>query len=161
MNQCSGGEDRIIFDLSTPQGISVEGCDIQCFSNESESIVIVGGNEWELRKAGLFDEKDINCFISRLTLFLFLKEAYQVGLISTEDTFTSLSFKEFHPGYWTIFRSDMLPEFVKCLPFESVNDQVRMYRCDQFTEIGLTPEHMGRDIRKIFKNRSANGKSIS
>jgi len=152
-NQCLYRKNRIVFDLLTDQKVSVKDCDIQCLSNESESIAIFGGNEWELRKAGLFDEKNIDCFISRLALFLFLQGEYQVGLVSTEDTFNSLSFKEFHPGYWTIFRNDMFPQFVSGLPFESVNEMVRVYRHEQLAGIGFTPEQMGRDIRRILKNK--------
>ena len=142
-------KDRIVFDLLTDQKASVKDCDIQCLSNESESIAIFGGNEWELRKAGLFDEKDIGCFISQLALLLFIQGEYQVGLVSTEDTFTSLSFKEFHPGYWTIFSNDMFPQFVSGLPFASVNEMVRVYRHEQLAGTRFTPEQMGRDIRRI------------
>ena len=143
--------DRIVFDLLTHRKVSVKDCDIQCLSNESESIAIFGANEWELRRSGLFDEKNIDCFISRLALSLFLKGAYQVGLVSAEDTLTSLSFKAFYPGYWTIFRSDMFPQFVSGAPFESVNEIVRIYQGDQFAGIGFTPEQMGRDIRSVLK----------
>jgi len=147
--------NRIVFDLSVDGKVSVRDCDIQCLSNGFESITIFGGNESELRKAGLFDEKNIARFIPRLALFLFSEGEYQVGIVSTEDTFTSLSFEEFHPGYWTIFRSDMLPKFVSRLPYESVGekDQVRVYRYEQLAEIASTPEQMGKDIRKVVEHK--------
>jgi hypothetical protein len=158
-NQHLCGKDQIVFDLSADGKIMVEGCDLQCVSNETESILIFGANESELRTAGLFDEKNRNCFIVQLALFLFLKGSYQLGLVATEDTLTSLALKAFYPGYWTIFADEPLPEFLRALPLQSLKSDANIYRFDQLTEIGLTPEQTGREIRKWFKTEVLKGGS--
>ena len=159
-NQRLDQDERMVFDLVIGKKMSVKSCDICCLTHESESITIFGGNERDLREALLFDDTNIDCFIARLAVFLFLQGTYQVGLVATEDTFTSLDFKAFHPGYWTIFRSDMLPEFVTGVPCEPSDAGVNIYRHDQLTLPRSSSEQMGRDIVRMLKSTTRNNEVI-
>ena len=149
-NQHLDPHDRIIFDLVGDKEMLVKDCDMRCLTYASESITIFGGNELDFRKAHLLDETDVDCFIARLAVFLFLRGQYEVGLVASEDTFTSLDFPEFHPGYWTIFRSDMLPTFVTGVPCAWAEAGVKMYRLDQLAQPGCTAEHMGQEIVRML-----------
>jgi hypothetical protein len=159
-NQCLDQNDRIIFDLVGDNKMSVKDCDIRCLTHESESITIFGGNEVALRKTHLLDETNIDCFISRLAVFLFLRGKYEVGLVASEDTFTSLDFTEFHPGYWTVFRSDTLPTFVMGVPCEWADERVKMYRHDQLAQSGRTAAQMGQDIVRMLESTTQNNEIV-
>ncbi len=159
-NQRLDQDERMVFDLVIGKKMSVKSCDICCLTHESESITIFGGNEKDLRETLLFDDTNIDCFIARLAVFLFLQGTYQVGLVATEDTFTSLDFKAFHPGYWTIFRSEMLPEFVTGVPCEPIDEGVNIYRHDRLTLPRSSSEQMGRDIVRMLKSTTRNNEVI-
>lgn len=159
-NQRLDQDERMVFDLVIGKKMSVKSCDICCLTHESESITIFGGNERDLRETHLFDNTNIDCFIARLAVFLFFQGTYQVGLVATEDTFTSLDFKAFHPGYWTIFRSDMLPEFVTGVPCEPIDEGVNIYRYDQLTLPRSSSEQMGQDIVRMLKSTTRNNEVI-
>ena len=159
-NQRLNQDERMVFDLVIGKKMSVKSCDICCLTHDSESITILGGNERDLREALLFDETNIDCSIAHLAVFLFLQGTYQVGLVATEDTFTSLDFKTFHPGYWTIFRSDILPEFVTGVPCEPIDEGVNIYRHDRLTLPKSSSEHMGRDIVRMLKSTARNNEVI-
>lgn len=159
-NQRLDQDERMVFDLVIGKKMSVKSCDICCLTHESESTTIFGGNERDLRETHLFDNTNIDCFIARLAVFLFFQGTYQVGLVATEDTFTSLDFKAFHPGYWTIFRSDMLPEFVTGVPCEPIDEGVNIYRYDQLTLPRSSSEQMGQDIVRMLKSTTRNNEVI-
>jgi hypothetical protein len=159
-NQHLDQDERMVFDLVVGKKVPVKSCDICCLTHDSESITIFGGNERDLREALLFDDTTINCFIVRLAVFLFLQGTYQVGLVATEDMFTSLDFKAFHPGYWTIFRSDMLPEFVMGVPCEPIDEGVNIYRHDRLTLLRSSSEQMGQDIVRMLKSTTRNNEVI-
>lgn len=154
-NPLQDREDRIIFDLLNTQQPPVSRCDIQYVAHAGESIVIFGGNEWELRQAHLFDENNVHCFIAQLAVFLFVQGVYDIGLVATEDTFTTVALHEFHPGHWTLFRSDRLPAFVAGLPWVWAHKEARVYQYKQLATAPYTAEHMGRDIRSTLHVRSS------
>ena len=154
-NSLQDREDRIVFDLLINQQSTVSRCDIQYITHAVESMVIFGGNEWELRKAHLFDENDVHCFIAQLAVFLFIQGAYHIGLVATEDTLTTLAFQEFYPGHWTLFRSDRLPAFVAGLPWVWAHKEARVYQYKQLATAQYTAEQMGRDIRSTLHARSS------
>ncbi len=151
-NQRLAQDKRMVFDLWIDQQAAVKACDMHALTQASESITVFGGNERDLRNAHLFDENNVDCFIVRLAVSLFLQGNYHVGLVATEDTLTSLTLPEFHPGYWTLFRSDRLPAFVAGVPCEATAAGVKVYRHDQLRLAGSTPEHMGRDIRRMLES---------